>query len=77
MLDVPIEEVEKMLGLNEKMTSVDSPIGFDDNKSLLDTLADEKSVNPADVLTEESLHLQLEQFLDVLTENQQESFLFC
>lgn len=72
MLDVPIEEVEKMLGLNEKMTSVDSPIGFDDNKSLLDTLADEKSVNPADVLTDESLHLQLEQFLDVLTENQQE-----
>lgn len=72
MLDVPIEEVEKMLGLNEKMTSVDSPIGFDDNKSLLDTLADEKSANPADLLTDESLHLQLEQFLDILTENQQE-----
>ena len=72
MLDVPIDEVEKMLGLNEKMTSVDSPIGFDDNKSLLDTLADEKSVNPADVLTDESLHDQLEAFLDVLTENQKE-----
>ncbi len=72
MLDVPIEEVEKMLGLNEKMASVDSPIGFDDNKSLLDTLADEKSVNPADFLTDESLHLQLEQFLDVLSDNQKE-----
>lgn len=72
MLDVPIEEVEKMLGLNEKMASVDSPIGYDDNKSLLDTLADERSVNPADVLTDESLHQQLEQFLDVLSENQKE-----
>lgn len=72
MLDVPIEEVEKMLGLNEKMASVDSPIGFDDNKSLLDTLADERSVNPADFLTDESLHLQLEQFLDVLSDNQKE-----
>lgn len=72
MLDVPIEEVEKMLGLNEKMASVDSPIGYDDNKSLLDTLADEKSVNPADFLTDESLHQQLEQFLDVLSDNQKE-----
>ena len=72
MLDVPIEEVEKMLGLNEKIASVDSPMGFDDNKSLLDTLADEKSVNPADFLTDESLHLQLEQFLDVLSDNQKE-----
>lgn len=72
MLDVPIEEVEKMLGLNEKMTSVDSPIGYDDNKSLLDTLADEKSANPADVLTDENMHEQLEQFLDVLSENQKE-----
>jgi RNA polymerase nonessential primary-like sigma factor len=72
MLDVPIEDVEKMLGLNEKMTSVDSPIGYDDHKSLLDTIADEKSVDPADLLTDESLYSQIEDFLGVLTENQQE-----
>jgi RNA polymerase nonessential primary-like sigma factor len=72
MLDVPIEEVEKMLGLNEKMTSVDSPIGFDEGKSLLDTLADEKSANPADILTDASLHEQIDLFLDHLSENQQE-----
>lgn len=72
MLDVPIEDVEKMLGLNEKMSSVDSPIGFEEGKSLLDTLADEKSANPADILTDASLHEQLDLFLDHLTENQQE-----
>lgn len=72
MLDVPIEDVEKMLGLNEKITSVDSPIGFDDHKSLLDTIADEKSLDPADVLTDESLYSQIEDFLGVLTDNQQE-----
>lgn len=72
LLDVPIEDVEKMLGLNEKMSSVDSPIGFDEGKSLLDTLADEKSANPADILTDASLHEQLDLFLDHLTENQQE-----
>lgn len=72
MLDVSIEDVEKMLGLNEKITSVDTPIGYDDHKSLLDTLADEKSSNPADVLTDESLYDQIEVFLDLLTDNQQE-----
>ncbi len=72
MLDVPIEDVEKMLGLNEKMSSMDSPIGFEEGKSLLDTLADEKSANPADILTDASLHEQLDLFLDHLTENQQE-----
>jgi len=72
MLDVPIEEVEKMLGLNEKMASVDSPIGFDDNKSLLDTLADDKSINPIDKLTDDCLHEQIEQFFDILSENQQQ-----
>jgi len=72
MLDVPIEEVEKMLGLNEKMTSVDSPIGFEEGKSLLDTLADEKCANPADILTDASLHEQIDLFLDHLSENQQE-----
>ena len=72
MLDVPIEEVEKMLGLNEKVASVDSPIGYDDNKSLLDTLADDKSINPIDQLTDESLHHQIEEFFDILTDNQQQ-----
>jgi RNA polymerase nonessential primary-like sigma factor len=72
MLDVPIEDVEKMLGLNEKMASVDSPIGYDDSKSLLDTLADERSADPADVLTDADMHDQLEVFLDLLTDNQKE-----
>ena len=72
MLDVPIEDVEKMFGLNEKITSVDSPIGYDDHKSLIETIADEKSLDPADILTDESLYSQIEEFLGVLTENQQE-----
>jgi RNA polymerase nonessential primary-like sigma factor len=72
VLDVPIEDVEKMLGLNEKIASVDSPIGYDETKSLLDTLADERSADPADVLTDADMHDQLEIFLDLLSENQKE-----
>lgn len=72
MLDRPIEEVERVLCLNDKVTSVDSPIGFDESKSLLDTLADENSLNPSDVLTNEDLHVHVEAMLDRLTENQRQ-----
>lgn len=72
MLDKPLEEVEKILGLNDKMTSVDTPIGFDDNKSLLDTLADENSLNPVQWLTDENMHQQIEVLLNELTDVQRE-----
>ena len=72
MLDAPLEDVQKILGLNEKMSSVDTPIGYDEGKSLLDTIADENSLNPADLLTDEDFRVQIETLLDCLTDNQQE-----
>ncbi|MFY7697443.1 MAG: RNA polymerase sigma factor RpoS [Legionella sp.] len=72
MVDKPLEDVQKLLGLNDKVASVDTPIGYEENKSLLDTIADENSINPAELLTDENLRAHLELTLDVLTENQQE-----
>lgn len=72
LLDKPIEDVEKLLGLNDKVTSVDTPIGHEENKSLLDTIADENSLNPAELLTDENLRNHLELLIGELTENQQE-----
>ena len=72
MVDKPLEDVQKLLGLNDKVTSVDTPIGYDENKSLLDTLADENSVNPAELLTDENLRMHIESILDELSENQQQ-----
>lgn len=72
MLDVPLEDVRKSFGLNDKITSVDTPIGFDENKSLLDTIPDENSVNPAVLLTDENLRAHIEDLLDELTENQRQ-----
>ena len=71
MVDKPLEDVQKLLGLNDKVTSVDTPIGYDENKSLLDTLADENSLNPAELLTNENLRTHIESLLDELSENQQ------
>lgn len=72
MVDKPLEDVQKLLGLNDKVTSVDTPIGYDESKSLLDTIADENSVNPAELLTNENLRLHIESLLDKLTDNQQQ-----
>ncbi len=72
-LDKPLEDIEKLLGLNEKMSSLDVCIGNDDNnKSLLDTLADENSLNPMHLLTDENFRSQVESILNQLTENQRQ-----
>lgn len=71
-VDKPIEEVEKLLGLNDKVASVDVPYGHEENKTLLDTLADENSVNPPDLLTNEDSRARIENLLDQLSENQRE-----
>lgn len=72
MLDTPLEEVRRILGLNDRVTSVDTPLGFDEGKSLLDTIADENSINPAELLTDEDFCAHMELLLDQLTDNQQE-----
>ncbi len=72
MLDKPIEDVQKLLGLNDKVTSIDTPFGFDESKSLLDTIADENSLNPAECLTDENIREHIEGLIGELTENQQE-----
>jgi RNA polymerase nonessential primary-like sigma factor len=72
MLDKPLEDVQKLLGLNDKVTSVDMLIGAEEHKSLLDTLADENSINPSELLTDENLRSHMESLLDQLTDNQQQ-----
>ncbi len=72
LVDKPIEDVKKLLGLNDKVASVDSPVGFDESKSLLDTIPDVNSEDPIDVLTNENLKEHIEKWLDKLTENQRE-----
>jgi len=71
-LDRPVEDVKKMLTLNERITSVDSPVGHDSEKSLLDTLPDEKHIDPARQLQEDNLRSNLDLWLQELTQNQRE-----
>ncbi len=72
LLDKPIGEVKRMLGLNERIASVDTPIGDDEDRMLLDAIPDENNVDPATVLQNENVHHNLEQWLLRLNDKQRE-----
>jgi len=72
LVDRPIADVKRMLGLNEKISSVDVPIGRDENKSLLETISDQAEGDPSVLLTDENIKHHLTAWLDELTENQRE-----
>ncbi len=72
MLDKPVDDVKRMLGLNERVTSVDTPLGPDSDKSLLDTIADERVADPAQILQDEDLCRHIDEWLAQLSHKQRE-----
>lgn len=74
-VDKPIEDVKKMLGLKERISSVDNPIGHDINKPMLEMMPDEASLDPADWLEDENLKMLIEEWVDKLTDKQREVIL--
>lgn len=75
MVERPIEDVKKLLGLNEKITSMDVPVGGDSSKPLVETLADHNNIDPAEILGYEDISQFIETWLDTLPENQKEVIL--
>ncbi|HEY3700393.1 MAG TPA: RNA polymerase sigma factor RpoS, partial [Spongiibacteraceae bacterium] len=70
LLDKPVEDVKHMLGLNERVTSVDTPLGPDSDKSLLDTIPDLQVSDPAELLQDEDMRTSISEWLGELTEKQ-------
>src|SRR5690554_850473 len=72
LLDRLVEDVKRMLGLNERVASVDVPLGADSDKTLLDTLPDDMAGDPGDLLQEEDLNARIDNWLSELSEKQRE-----
>lgn len=72
MVDKPLEEVKHMLGLNERVTSIDAPASNEADKPLLDTLPDLHDNDPEHILEDENLREHLEKWMKELNENQRE-----
>jgi RNA polymerase nonessential primary-like sigma factor len=72
LLDRPIDDVKRMLGLNERIASVDSPLGKDADKPLVDLLQDEDAEDPADRIQDREVQVNLDHWLTKLTDKQRE-----
>jgi len=70
MLDQPIEDVKRMLGLNERITSVDVPTSRDSDKSLLDSIPDDQNNDPSLLLQNSDVQKHIDTWLAQLSNKQ-------
>lgn len=72
LLEKPVTEVQRMLGLNEKLASVDIPYGKDTERPLVDTIVDDFTRNPLEDIHEEAIRHHVDEWLAKLNDKQRQ-----
>jgi len=72
MLDRPVQDVKKILALNERVASVDAPMGHDSEKSVVENITSENITDPSELLQADNLHGSLTHWLTELSDKQRE-----
>ncbi len=72
MLDKPVADVKRLLRLNERVTSMDTPVGPESDKSVVDTIADARVCDPSQLLQESDIKDSIAAWLGELSEKQRE-----
>lgn len=72
LLDKPLKDVERILKLKDRVSSVDVQIGDDNERSLLDIIPDEAGLDPENFLQDENIAKHIDEWLDDLDEKQRE-----
>ncbi len=70
LLDCPVEDVRRMLKLNERVSSLDIPLGPQAERTIIDTLADDEADEPSEKLASDDVLNLLERLIDQLPEKQ-------
>ena len=71
-MDKSPEDVKRLLGLNERVTSVDTPISRDGERLLLDAIPDENNTDPSRLLQDADMQTIIEKWLGRLNEKQRQ-----
>ncbi|MCK5121790.1 MAG: RNA polymerase sigma factor RpoS [Methylococcales bacterium] len=71
-MNKPVKTVIKMLKLNERVTSVDVPAGKDYDKPIVDSISDDESYSPAELLQADSIKNKITHWVHQLTDKQRE-----
>ncbi len=69
-LDKPVETVKRLLGMNERIASIDTPIGREEDRSLLDAIPDNNNLDPSYLLQDQDLRDKLDFWLNQLSDKQ-------
>ena len=72
LVDRPVENVEKMLRLRDRVSSVDVPVGKENDRPLLDIIPDTANPEPFAILQNEDVMANLEMWLNQLEEKQRQ-----
>jgi RNA polymerase nonessential primary-like sigma factor len=72
MLDKPIADVKRMMGLNERVTSADTPLSHQSDTTILDATPDESCADPATLLQNDDVKSHIDDWLDQLNDKQRE-----
>ncbi len=67
LLERPVDEVKKMLTINDQISSVDSQLSLEAEKSMMESVADCSQSDPCTVLQESDLLESMETWLDELS----------
>ncbi|MEH6583756.1 MAG: RNA polymerase sigma factor RpoS [Halioglobus sp.] len=70
MLDKPAADVKRLLGLNERVTSVDTPVGPDSDRAVVDTIADTQVSDPSQLLQDNDIKDSIGSWLEELSDKQ-------
>jgi len=70
LLDRPVDEVRRILQLNERMASLDAPLDEDSSLSIGDAVPDEQAMPPDVLLQTQELEHHLHEWLAELNERQ-------
>jgi len=70
LLDKPVEEVRRILLLNEHIASLDAPLDIDPNHSMAELIADEEGGDPESLLQSSEIGSLIGGWLEQLTERQ-------
>lgn len=68
----PIKSVQRILKLNERISSVDSPVAGDSTKAMLDIIADGKDASPEAQFENNTMKTDVVQWLEILNPKQRE-----
>lgn len=72
LIDKPVEDVRRILALNEHIASLDMPLDIDPEHTMVEIIADDGGSDPASLLQSSEVDTLIAGWLDQLTERQRQ-----